>query len=201
MPSVWRRSPIWCVLAGGSPVTAREEVLSEWTAWAAHRTRRIGTRTATKNQLLGQLDRSFPGLTLALPDVLGTKVGRLIAAEFADPARLATLGSTRFIRFGATRGLLIRQPMADKLVQAARDALPTADAAVARAVLAADLALLVDLDAQVDQASDQLAQILPSTPFTPLLSVPGWAAIRAGNYGGALGDPARSTTTGRSTAQ
>ena len=81
------------MLAGrGMPVTAREEVLSEWTAWAAHRSRRICTRTATKNQLLGQLDRSFPGLTLALPDVLGTKVGRLVAAEFADPARLSAMG-------------------------------------------------------------------------------------------------------------
>ena len=148
-------------------------------------------RTATKNQLLGQLDRTFPGLTLALPDVLGTKVGRLVAAEFADPAGLAALGSSRFVRFGATRGLQIRRPVADRLVQAARDALPTADAAVARAVLAADLALLGDLDTQVDQATEQLAQLLPPSPFTPLVTVPGWGPVRAGNYGGALGDPAR----------
>jgi hypothetical protein len=63
--------------------------------WAMHRSRRIWTRTATKNQLLAQLDRCFPGLTLALPDVLGTRIGRLVAAEFADPHRLATLGVTR----------------------------------------------------------------------------------------------------------
>ena len=69
--------------------------------------------------------------------------------------------------------------------------MPTADAAVARAVLAADLALLVDLDAQVDQATDQLARLLPHSPFAPLLTVPGWGVVRAGNYGGALGDPAR----------
>ena len=67
------------VLAGrGVPVTAREQVIGELAAWSTHRTRRVATRTATKNQLLGQLDRSFPGLTLALPDVLGTKVGRLV---------------------------------------------------------------------------------------------------------------------------
>ena len=85
------------VLAGrGSPVTAREQVIGELTAWSAHRTRRVQIRTATKNQLLGQLDRSFPGLTLALPDVLGTKVGRLVAEHFADPARLTGLGETRF---------------------------------------------------------------------------------------------------------
>lgn len=81
--------------------------------------------------------------------------------------------------------------MADRLVQAARDALPTADAAVARSVLAADLTLLVDLDAQVAQATDQLARLLPTTAFAPLLTVPGWGVVRAGNYGGALGDPAR----------
>ena len=39
-----------------------------------------------------------------LADVLGTKAGRLVAAEFADPARLAALGVSRFTRFAATRG-------------------------------------------------------------------------------------------------
>ncbi len=130
------------VAGRGHPIRDRSLVLGELTAWSAHRTGRVSLRTATKNRLLGHLDRSFPGLTLALPDVLATKVGRLVAAEFADPARLAALGSSRFIRFGATRGLQIRKPTADRLVAAARDALPTVDAAVARAVLAADLVLL-----------------------------------------------------------
>ena len=170
-------------------------MLTELTAWSAHRTGRVAIRTATKNQLLGQLDRTFPGLTLALPDVLGTKVGRLVAAEFADPARLAALGSSRFIRFGATRGLQIRKPTADKLVAAAKDALPMPDAAVARAVLAADLALLADLDAQIDAATAELARLVPLSPFRTLLTVKGWGAVRAGNYGGALGDPARFTTS------
>ena len=180
------------LLAGrGQPIRDRSLVLGELTAWSAHRSSRVVVRTAIKNQLLGQLDRSFPGLTLALPDVLATKVGRLVAAEFADPARLAALGSSRLIRFGATRGLQIRKPTADRLVAAARDALPTADAAVARAVLAADLVLLADLDAQVAQATDQLARLVPDSPFAPLLTVPGWGVVRVGNYGGALGDPAR----------
>ena len=175
----------------GLPVREHSMVLTELTAWSAHRTGRIALRTATKNQLLGQLDRTFPGLTLALPDVLATKVGRLVAAEFADPARLAALGASRFIRFGKARGLQIRRPTADKLIQAAKDALPTADAAVARAVLAADLALLADLDSQIEHATAQLARLAPLSPFAPMLTVPGWAAVRVGNYGGALGDPSR----------
>jgi len=184
------------LLAGrGLPVRDRNGVLTELTAWSAHRTGRVLIRTATKNKLLGQLDRSFPGLTRALPDVLGTKVGRLIAAEFADPARLAALGSSRFIRFGATRGLQIRRATADKLIAAARDALPMPDAAVARAVLAADLALLADLDTQIDAADGELERLVRRSPFKTLLTVKGWGSVRAGNYGGALGDPARFATS------
>lgn len=182
------------LLAGrGLPIRSSDAVLGELTAWSAHRTSRVALRTATKNQLLGQLDRTFPGLTIALPDVLGTKVGRLVATEFADPNRLAALGSSRFIRFGATRGLQIRRTTADKLVSAAKDALPMPDAAVARAVLAADLALLSDLDAQIDAATAELARLVSLSPFLPLLSVKGWGVVRAGTYGGALGDPTRFT--------
>lgn len=50
------------VLAGhGVPVTARSATITELSGWAMHRSRRIWTRTATKNQLLAQLDRCFRG--------------------------------------------------------------------------------------------------------------------------------------------
>jgi transposase len=180
------------VLAGhGSPISAREQVIGELTAWSAHRNRRVETRTATKNQLLGQLDRSFPGLTLALPNVLGTKVGRLVAEHFADPARLAGLGETRFIRFAATRGLQVRKPVAQRLVAAARNALPTPDAAVARQVLATDMALLAQLEEQITAAETAMADLLPRSPFATLTSVTGWGVVRAGNYAAAVGDPHR----------
>jgi transposase len=180
------------LLAGrGLPIAVADSVLVELTAWSAHRTRRVELRSGLKNQLLGQLDRSFPGLTLAVPNVLATKLGRLVAAEFADPTRLTRLGVSGLIRFGAHRGLQIRKPQAEKLIAAARDALPMPDAAIARQVLAADQALLADLDAQVRHAEAQLARLLPMSPFRTLTSVPGWGVVRAGNYAGALGDPSR----------
>jgi transposase len=180
------------VLAGhGVPVRGRSATIIELTAWAMHRSRRIWTRTATKNQLLAQLDRCFPGLTLALPDVLGTRIGRLVAAEFADPHRLATLGVTRFIRFAANRGLRVRRSAADRLVTAADAALPSSEAVVARHILADDLGLLAALEAQIAAAEAKIAQLLPDTPFAVLLTVPGWGTIRAGNYGAAVGDPGR----------
>jgi transposase len=180
------------LLAGrGLAVTARDRVLGELRAWTAHRTRRVAVRTATKNQLLGQLDRCFPGLTLALPDVLGTMVGRLVADEFNDPSRLARMGAARFVRFAATRGLHVTRPVAGRLVAAAGDALPTADAAVARRVLDKDITLLYELERQIAAAEQELAALLPDSPFATLTSVPGWGVVRAANYAGALADPDR----------
>jgi transposase len=180
------------LLAGrGLLVTEPPTSIVQLTAWAAHRHRRVASRTATKNQLLGQLDRCFPGLTLALPDVLGTKVGRLVTAEFADPDRLVRLGPARFVRFAAARGLQVRRPIADRVVAAARDALPSPDAVAARQVLAADLALLAVLDEQVQAAETRMGELVTAGPFAPLLSVPGWGVVRVGNYGAAVGDPAR----------
>lgn len=179
-------------LAGrGQVITDREILMGELAAWANHRSRRVGTRTATKNQLLGQLDRTFPGLTLALPDVLATKIGRLVAAEFADPARLSALGVNRLIRFAAARDVQLRRPVAERLVAAAKDALPTRDAVVARRVLATDMVLLTDLDTQIEDAERELAALLPLSPFATLTSVPGWGVVRVSNYAAALGDPSR----------
>lgn len=180
------------VLAGyGHPVTDRDVVIGEVSAWAVHRSRRVCTRTATKNQLLGQLDRAFPGLALALPEVLGTKIGRLVAAEFSDPARLAGFGVNRLIRFAATRDLQLRRPVAERVVAAARDALPTRDAVIARQILAADLVLLADLDDQIQSAETALESLLPHSPYATLTSVPGWGVVRVSNYAAALGDPRR----------
>ena len=128
---------------------------------------------------------------MVLPDVLGTKVGRLVAAEFADPHRLAALGVSRFIRFAANRGLRVRRSAAERLVAAARAALPSSEARVARQVLADDLVLLACLDAQIVAAEAKLAQLLPDTPFAALTTVPGWGTVRAANYGAAVGEQDR----------
>ncbi|WP_309109453.1 transposase [Zhihengliuella sp.] len=123
--------------------------------------------------------------------MLGTRVGRLVAAHFADPDRLAALGADRFVQFATDRGVHVSRTVAARLVAAARDALPQRGAAAARGVLAADLALLEVLDGQIAAAEDALADLLPATAFQVLRTVPGWGAVRAANYGAALGDPSR----------
>ena len=166
-----------------------------WPGW------RAACGAARKNQLLTQLDRTFPGLCLALADVLGTKVGRLVAAHFADPARLARLGPDRFREFAARRGVQASRRVAARLVEAARVALPTGQAVIARQILQADLALLGDLEAQIATAGERIAALLPATGYHVLTTTPGWGVTRAAAYAAALGPHSRWAAPPRSTAR
>jgi hypothetical protein len=168
------------VAGRGVPHTATDPTMGKLAALVAHRDRWVQVRTATKNQLLGQADRCFPGLSGCLSSLLDTKVGRLLLAEFPDPARLARLGARRLQAFAAHRGVSVRADLAERLVDAARQALPTDQAAVARRVLADDLALLARLEGQVAAIDQQLEGLLPTTPVAVLTSVAGWATTRVG---------------------
>jgi transposase len=165
--------------------------LAELAGWVAHRERRVAARTALKNQLLGQVDRAFPGLSSCVSSLFGTKVGRLVLAEFTNPARLATLGVAGFQQVAATRGVQVLAPVAERLVAAAQVAIPTDQAPIARTIIDRDLTLLAAFDAQIAEADKRLAALLPRTPFAVLCSGPGWRVVRAATYGAAVGDPAR----------
>lgn len=180
------------LLAGrGYETPGDDAALVELTAWAAHRRRRVAVRTALKNQLTGQLDRCFPGLGGCLSSVLDTKVGRLVATDFADPARLARLGAGRFRAYAARRDVRVSQTLAERLVAAARQAPVLPEAGVAREVAACDLELLADLDRQIGAAETRLGALLPATDYHVLVTGPGWGAVRCGAYAAAVGTPAR----------
>lgn len=180
------------VAGRGRPVGCHDDAIKQLQAWAGLRHRRVGAIIATKNQLLGQMDRAFPGAGGCVAgSLLDTKVGRLLIAEFADPVRLARLGVARFRRFAANRDVQVSNKVAERFVAAAKDAVPLEGAALARQMVAADLTLLTELEAQADQAKANIAALLPATPFQVLTTTPGWATVRAGRYAAALGDPSR----------
>ena len=183
------------VVGRGLVVVRRSETLQQLQAWAAMRHRRIGAVIATKNQLLGQMDRTFPGAgSCVAGSLLETKVGRLVIAEFTDPTRLARLGVERFRRFAAARNVIVDRKVAERFVAAAKAALPLDGAATARELVASDLELLERLEAHADEAERRIAELLPATPYGVLTTTPGWATVRAGRYGAALGEPARWPT-------
>ena len=183
------------VAGRGHPVSKRDAALLELQAWTAMRFRRVTALIAAKNQLLGQMDRVFPGVSGCVSgSLLETKVGRLIVAEFADPQRLASMGVQRFCRFAANRDVIVARKVAERFVAAAKAAVPLEGAETARRVLAADLSLLQTLERHVAEAEAELVRVLPATPFQILTTTPGWGLVRAARYGAAVGDPARWPT-------
>ena len=161
------------------------------TGWVNHRRRRSLVRRRTIQQLTTHVDRCFPGLGRALWSVALSKAGRLVISELPDPARVARLGPARLRRFAAHRGVRMTTPLAEKIVQAARLALPVPGAEISRRLLAADLQLLDDIETQLSEADAQIETLLPMTPFGVLTTAPGWGPARVGNYGAAVGDPER----------
>ena len=181
------------IVAGrGYQTGTTSEAMVELSAWVAHRQRRVHVRTATKNQLLGQFDRAFPGADgCVASSLLTTKVGRLVIEEFSDPDRLRRLGTGRFRTFAAHRGVRVERRVAERFVAAARVVLPTDEAAVARQVIIDDGALLELLDTQIADTEIRLEHLLADTPYAVLTTVPGWSTNRASRYAAAVGDLAR----------
>jgi len=159
--------------------------------WVAHRRRRSLVRRRTIQQLTTHVDRCFPGLGRALWSVALSKAGRLVIAELPDPARVARLGPVRLRTFAANRGVRMTMPLAERIVEAARLALPVPGADVARRLLADDLALLDHIEDQLSEADHEIETLLPLTPFAVMTTTPGWGPIRVASYGAAIGDPER----------
>lgn len=161
------------------------------TGWVAHRRRRSLLRRRTIQQLTTHVDRCFPGLGATMWSVVLSKAGRLVISELADPSRVARLGPTRLRTFAANRGVRMTTPLAERIVEAARQALPVPGAEVSRQLLAADLQLLDDIETQIAITDQHIDELLPLTPFGVLITTPGWGSVRVANYGAAVGDPER----------
>lgn len=159
--------------------------------WVAHRRRRSLLRRRTIQQLTTHVDRCFPGLGNTMYSVVLSKAGRLVITELADPERVARLGAKRLRSFAANRGVRMTTPLAERIVEAARQALPVPGAEISRRLLADDLRLLADTEAQIAAADAELDAVLPSTPFAVLTTTPGWGPVRVAHYGAAVGDPGR----------
>ena len=161
------------------------------TGWVAHRRRRSLLRRRTIQQLTTHVDRCFPGLGATMWSVVLSKAGRLVITELADPVRVARLGPSRLRSFAAKRGVRMTTPLAEKIVEAARQALPVPGAEVSRRLLTNDLQLLADVEEQIALADLEIEALLPQTPFGVLTTTPGWGSVRVANYGAAVGDPER----------
>jgi transposase len=181
------------VRGAGRYPAVRTDALATQAAWVAHRRRKVAARVALANQVIGQLDLVFPGLDGCFADLLGARSGRVIVTDICDPDRVRRQGVEGLRHFLARRGIALSRPKAAQVVEAARVALrlPEAERAALGRVLAADVALLGALEAEIAAAETALGEVLAQTPAGILTSLPGVAVVRASNYGAGIGDPAR----------
>jgi transposase len=178
----------------GRPPEQRDQALSTQAAWTAHRRRKVKARSALINQLLAQIDLIFPGLQGCFTTgVLSTKSGRVIVRDLVEPIRIKRLGDEGLRRFVARRGVQLNRPKAASITAAARNALslPEEELTARNAVFRADIVLLDYLDTMIEEADQQLCEVLSATPAVVLTSLPGISVVRASNYGAEIGDPWR----------
>lgn len=170
---------------------ARQAVL------VAHRRRKVKTRRALKNQVLATWDLVFPGLDGCFGDILSTKVGKILLTEAMAPSKVLHLGPERFRAFCANRGVVVDRAKTTQIFHAARQALalPDVRAKALLEVLQADARLMRELDSTITAAEACLAEVLVDTPAKVLTSIPHVGVVRASNYGGAVGDIGRFTSS------
>ena len=181
------------IRGSGRPPQCRDEALAAQAAWVAHRRRKVAAQVMLTNQIHGQLDLIFPGLTGCFAHGLDAASLRVLIRDLPDPDRVRRLGVEGVLRFVRRRGVRMSRPKAELVVHAAQQALrlPCAERSAPLTVLAADWSLFEAIDQQIQHATDILTALLPDTPAGVLLDIPGVGVLTASSYGAAIGDPNR----------
>lgn len=177
----------------GRPPQCRDEALAAQAAWVAHRRRKVAAQAILANQIHGQLDLIFPGLTGCFSHGLDAASLRVLIRDLPDPDRVRRLGIDGVLRYVRRRGVQMTRPKAEQVVAAAQVALrlPVTERRAPLVVLASDWALFEALDQQIHDATAVLTDLLPKTPAGILLGIPGVGVLIASAYGAAIGDPNR----------
>jgi|MudIll2142460700_1097286.scaffolds.fasta_scaffold44942_2 transposase len=168
---------------------------------------RVKIQTALKNQIIGHLDRIFPGL------VIQGKVAReryepLFVADFwscrtlqhlirvcPDPRQLTTLAPKDLrTAFHAQRFALGAKTAAKIITYAQKVLLPDPEVIAIRCeLLAYDLALLAEVERRVAELEDRLRALLQQTPYWVWTQVRGLSVTQVASLAAAIGDPSHYT--------
>lgn len=168
---------------------------------------RVKIRTALKNQIIGHLDRIFPGL------VIQGKVAReryqpLFVADFwscqtlqhlirvcPDPRRLATMAPEDLRTAFHAQGFALGAQTAAKIITYAQKVLlPNPEVVVIRCeLLAHDLVLLAEVERRIAELEDRLHALLQQTSYWVWTKVRGLSATQVASLAAAIGDPSHYT--------
>lgn len=160
-----------------------------------------------KNQILGHLDRIFPGLVL-LGEPAKERYTPLFDVNFwqcqtlqaliricPNPHQLVAMSPDQLVQAFHHQKCRMGPAMAAKIIaQAHKTLLPDPELAAIRCeLLQHDLALLETLQAHVTQLEQRLIELVAQTPYQVWTKLKGMSPVQAASLAAALGDPAHYT--------
>jgi len=168
---------------------------------------KVKMQTALKNQILGHLDRIFPGL------VIQGKVAReryepLFVANFwscqtlqhlirvcPDPRQLATMAPQDLRTAFHEQGFALGPKTAARIITYTQKVLlPDPEVVAIRCeLLARDLALLAQVEQLIAELEDRLHALLQQTPYWVWTQVRGLSMTQVASLAAAIGDPSHYT--------
>jgi len=160
-----------------------------------------------KNQIIGHLDRIFPGLLL-LDDAARKRYTPLFSTDFwqcqtlqdlirvcPNPHDLVKLKSKELVQAFHAQGRRLGPASAAKIIAYAHATLlPDPELAVIRCeLLQHDLALLENVQALISQLEQRLTDLAAQTPYQVWSKLKGLSAVQVASLAAAIGDPANYT--------
>jgi transposase len=164
-----------------------------------------------KNQIIGHLDRIFPGL-LILDEAAQRRSAPLFNTDFwhcqtlqdlirvcPNPHTLSTLTPKQLVQaFHAQHRRLGPVTAAKIIAQARKTLLPDAELAAIRCeLLHHDLALLEAVQTHLTQLESRLAELVAHTPYHIWAKLKGLSVVQVASLAAAIGDPANYTDASR----
>lgn len=168
---------------------------------------KVKMQTMLKNQIIGHLDRIFPGLVLVGPEAKG-RYQPLFATDFwacqtmqhlirvcPDPRQLAVMSVQELIKAFHARQFKLGPKTAPKIIAYAQKVLwPDEELIAIRSeLLQHDLNLLEAVESRLADLEARLTALLPQTPYHIWTKLKGLSNIQVASLAAAMGDPAHYT--------
>jgi transposase len=165
---------------------------------------KVKMRTALQNQIIGHLDRIFPGLVI-IGDDAKDRYEPLFATDFwecqtlqhliracPNPHKLVAMSPHDLIEAFHAHNYAMGPVRAAKIIAYAKKTLlPDPELAAIRCqLLPHDLALLEDVECHIAQLENRLRTLLAQTPYLVWSKLKGLSYIQVASLAAAIGDPA-----------
>jgi len=187
----------------GTPFNPAEGVYLEMQHLDRVRLSKVKIRTMLKNQVIGHLDRIFPGLVI-MGDAAKARYKPLFATDFwscqtmqhlirvcPDPRKLAAMSVQDLIDAFHNHGYAMGPKTACKIIAYAQKVLPPEPELIAirSELLSHDLTLLDEVQRHITQLEERLCTLLAQTPYHFWVRLKGLSTVQVASLAAAIGDP------------